>query len=116
MSEFNFDNQPNPNNPALAQFIPGELKTSSGHRVKQRAHVCNKCYHVTWRTFDTRAEASIDELCPEPCEACGESFGDKDRLKRGWIYEEMAPGFNARAAFLPDHHKTPSLQNEKYVR
>lgn len=116
MSEFNFDSQPNPNNPRLAEFIPGDLKTSSGRRVKQRAHVCNKCYHVTWRTFETKTEAAVDELCPEPCEACGESFGDKDRLKKGWIYEPIDSSFNARAAFLPDHHKTPSLQNERFVR
>lgn len=116
--DFNFDNQPNPNNPALAQVIPGDLKSvSGGRRLKELGRYCPKCEAVTYINADTAGVCYEHQMLAFPCPTCGQSYkGESMRLKRGWIYESIDPSFNPQTAFLPAHHLPPSLQNERFVR
>lgn len=113
-----FDWTPNPSDPALAKVLPGDIISGrpSSRRVKERGHACKHCGHITWRSFENGKAAKRDELNPGSCAFCDEPFGERIGLHRGWLDKPMMDGFNPRTAFLPDHHKTPSLQNERFVR
>lgn len=109
---------PNPSNPALAAAIPGDLKTTSGgRRLKELGRYCRKCEKVTYIKADIVGVCYEHQMRAFGCPECETPYqGENTGLKRGWIYEEILPGFNARNAFLPDWHRTPELQNEKYIR
>lgn len=111
---------PNPSNPALASAIPGDLKTTSGgRRLKELGRYCRKCEKVTYIKADVVGVCYEHQMSAYPCPECENSYyGESVRPKRGWIYTPICEhsGFNPRDAFLPQWHKTPSLQNEKYIR
>lgn len=114
----NFDWQPNPTDPALAKVLSGDIISGnpSSRRVKERGHVCRHCGNITWRSFENGKNARADELNPGSCAFCDKPFGERIGLHRGWLDTQIMPNFNAKAEYLPQWHKPPSLQNERHVR
>lgn len=82
-------------------------------RVCQKIFYCQTCEKSVTFNIGSKKEQLQAEYGALSCPDCGNSFGSTVRLKQGWIYEKIAPNFDAGRASVPQAMLPPSLKGYK---